>query len=121
MGVIAIIPVVAHHKIRCGGDLEGLTRFNALAEGRFGTWTDVVGCFVDERFGSIGAVDVHFAVLNEDAIAWNPDNAFDQRLIFAVTRHFLEDFWRTEDYDIPGFWRLGPVGDFFNDEPIVYF
>ena len=121
MGVVAIIPVVAHHKVRRGGDLEGFSRFNALAEGRFRTWADVVGRFVDERFGSIGAVDVHFAVLNEDTIAGNPDNAFDQRLIFAVARHFLEDFWRAEDHDVTRFWRLGPVGDFFNDEPIVHF
>lgn len=121
MRVVAIIPIITHHEIRLSGHLEGFARFNALAEGSGGTGADVVGRFVDESFVSIGAVDVDLAVLNQDAIAGNPDNAFDERLIFAVARHFLEEFGWTEDHNVAGFWRLGPVGYFFNDESIVHF
>lgn len=89
MGVVAIIPIIAHHKIGFSGHLKGFARFNALAEGSGGTWAKVVGRFVDEEFVSIGAVDVDLAVLNQDAIARDTDNAFDERLIFTVARHFL--------------------------------
>ena len=77
MGVIAIISIIPHHEIRFSGDLEGLTWFDALAKGSGGAWADVVRRFVNEGFISIGAVDVDLSVLNENAIARDPDNAFD--------------------------------------------